>query len=161
MGAISGILFVMRSYPKELRSRVVAAVEQGELTIVDIASVFSVGLTFVKKMLRLHRAGEDLAPRHGGGPKPLLQDPERALLRAAVAKQPDVTLAELQALLVAHGSRAVSVPTICRALQAPPAAPQKKSLRRHGAERKATAEISQVGEGPRPAQLHLSGRDGE
>jgi transposase len=117
MDAISCIILVMRPYPKELRSRVVAAVEQGELTIADIAGVFSVGLTFVKKMLRLHRAGEDLAPRHGGGPKPLLQDPERARLRAAVAKQPDVTLAELQALLVAHGSRAVSLPTLCRALQ--------------------------------------------
>jgi transposase len=107
----------MRAYPKELRSRVVAAVEQGEQTIGDIAGVFSVGLTFVKKMLRLHRAGEDLTPRHGGGPQPLLQDPERALLRSAVAKQPDVTLAELQVLLAAHGSRAVSEPTICRALQ--------------------------------------------
>ena len=117
MGAISDILLVMRPYPKELRSRVVAAVEQGELTIVDIASVFSVGLTFVKKMLRLHRAGEDLAPRHGGGPTPLLQEPERALLRTAVAQQPDVTLAEVQALLVAHGRRAVSKPTLCRALQ--------------------------------------------
>ena len=107
----------MRAYPTELRSRVVAAVEQEELTIAEIASVFSVGLTFIKKMLRLHRAGEDLAPRHGGGPTPLLQEPERELLRAAVAKQPDVTLAELQALLVAQGSRTVSVPTLCRALQ--------------------------------------------
>ena len=108
---------VMRAYPTELRSRVVAAVEQEELTIAEIASVFSVGLTFIKKMLRWHRAGEDLTPRHGGGPTPLLQEPERELLRAAVAKQPDVTLAELQGLLVAQGSRAVSVPTICRALQ--------------------------------------------
>ena len=118
MSAISGIMLVMRSYPKELRSRVVAAVEQGELTLADSAGVFSVGLTFVKKMLRLHRAGEDLAPRHGGGPTPLLQGPERALLRAAVAQQPDVTLAELQARLVVHGRRAVSKPTLCRALQA-------------------------------------------
>ena len=116
MNAISCSMHSMRSYPKELRSRVVAAVEQGELTIADIANVFSVGLTFVKKMLRLYRAGEDLAPRHGGGPTPLLQDPERALLRAAVAQPPDVTLAALQALLVAHGSRAVSKPTLCRAL---------------------------------------------
>jgi transposase len=160
MDAISCIMLVMRPYPKELRSRVVAAVEQGELTIVDIASVFSVGLTFVKKMLRLHRAGEDLTPRHGGGPKPLLQDPERALLRAAVAKQPDVTLSELQALLVAHGSRAVSVPTLCRALQVLQL-PRKKKSHRHGAGRQATSQISQVGEGPRPAQMHLSGRDGE
>ena len=107
----------MRAYPTELRSRVVAAVEQAELTIAEIASVFSVGLTFVKKMLRLHRAGEDLTPRHGGGPTPRLQEPERALLREAVAKQPDVTLAELQALLVTQRRCRVSVPTICRALQ--------------------------------------------
>ena len=107
----------MRSYPKELRSRVGAAVEHGELTIGDSAQVFSVGLTFVKKRLRLPRAGEDLAPRHGGGPTPLLQDPERARLRAAVAKQPDITLAELQHVLATPGSRPVSLPTICRALQ--------------------------------------------
>jgi len=75
-----------------------------------------VGLTFVTKMLRLHRAGEDLTPRHGGGPIPLLQEAERELLRAAVAKQPDLTLAEAQALLAAQGT-AASVPTICRALQ--------------------------------------------
>ena len=117
MDAILCIMLVMRSYPKELRSRVVAAGEQGELTIADVAQVFSVGLTFVKKMLRLQRAGEDLAPRHGGGPKPLLQDPERALLRAAVTKQPDVTLAELQQVLATPGSRPVSLPTLCRALQ--------------------------------------------
>ncbi len=48
---------VRRAYPPELRSRVVAAVEQDELTIAEIASVFSVGLTFIKKMLRLQRAG--------------------------------------------------------------------------------------------------------
>ena len=94
----------MRAYPKELRSRVVAAVEQGEQTSGDLAGVFSVGLTFVKKMLRLPRAGEDLVPRHGGGSTPRWQDP-------------DGTLAELPALLVAHGSRTVSKPTLCRAVQ--------------------------------------------
>jgi transposase-like protein len=51
----------MVPYPKELRTRVVAAVKQGEFTIAEIATLFGVGTTFVKKMLRLHRAGEDLA----------------------------------------------------------------------------------------------------
>lgn len=106
----------MRAYPIELRNRVVAAVEQRELTIAEIARVFSVGLTFVTKMLRLHRAGEELTPRHGGGPIPLLQEAERELLRTAIAEQADLTLAEAQALLAAQGTRA-SVPTICRALQ--------------------------------------------
>ena len=52
----------MLAYPKELRVRVVNAVEQGEGTIAEISTLFGVGLTFVKKMLRLHRAGEDLTP---------------------------------------------------------------------------------------------------
>lgn len=107
----------MGPYPIELRTRVVAAVEHGDLTIGEVAEVFSVGKTFVKKMLRLQRAGEDLAPRHSGGSVPKLTDEDRVVLREAVAEQADVTLAECQALLVAQGGSSVSIPTICRALQ--------------------------------------------
>lgn len=107
----------MIPYPKALRTRVVAAVEQGDLTIGEVAAVFSVGKTFVKKMLRLQRAGADLAPRQGGGSAPKLTAPDRAWLRETVAQQPDVTLAECQAVLAAQGRGRVSVPTICRALQ--------------------------------------------
>jgi transposase len=127
----------MVPYPKELRTRVVAAVEQGDLPLAEIATLFGVGMTFVKKMLRLHRAGEDLTPRHGGGPEPKLQEPERALLRAEIEKQPDATLAELQTVLAEHGSRRVSVSTICRALIQLQLPRKKKSLR-HGTGRKAT-----------------------
>ena len=127
----------MVPYPKELRTRVVAAVEQGDLTIAEIATLFGVGMTFVKKMLRLHRAGEDLTPRHGGGPEPKLQEPERALLRAEIEKQPDATLAELQTVLAEHGSRRVRVSTICRALSQPKL-PRKKKALLHGTGRKAT-----------------------
>jgi transposase len=119
----------MVPYPKELRIRVVAAVEHGDLTIGEVAEVFSVGKTFVKKMLRLQRAGDDLAPRQGGGSAPKLTATDRALLREAVAQQPDVTLAECQARLAAQGSGRVSVPTICRALQQL-RLPRKKKSRR-------------------------------
>ena len=94
-------LGAMLAYPKELRIRVVNAIENGDGTIAEISTLFGVGPTFIKKMLRWHRAGEDLAPRHGGGPVALLQEPERALLRQEVAKQPDVTLEELQSRLAA------------------------------------------------------------
>ena len=127
----------MVPYPKELRTRVVAAVEQGDLPIAEIATLFGVGMTFIKKRLRLHRAGEDLAPRHGGGPAPKLQDQDRALLRAEIAKQPDATLAELQMVLAEHGSCRVSVPTICRTL-IQLKLPRKKKSPRPGAGRKAT-----------------------
>jgi transposase len=136
----------MGPYPKELRTRVVAAVEQGDLPIAEIATLFGVGMTFIKKMLRLHRAGEDLAPRHGGGPEPKLQDKERALLRAAIEKQPDATLAELQTMLAGHGSHRVSVSTICRAL-IQLQLPRKKKSPRPGAGRKAAPEVSAAGAG--------------
>lgn len=107
----------MRPYPKELRVRVVAAVEQGEHSLTEIASLFGVGITFVKKMLRLHRAGDDLAPRHGGGPEPSLKEPERALLREQIAHQPDASLQELQQVLIEKRRVSVSLATISRVLQ--------------------------------------------
>jgi transposase len=117
----------MVPYPTELSTRVVAAVEQGDFTIAEIATLCGVGRTCVKKRLRLHRAGEDLTPRHGGGPAPKLQDQDRALWRAEIAKQPDATLAELQTRLAEHGSSRVSVPPICRTLSQLQL-PRKKSL---------------------------------
>ena len=107
----------MRPYPKELRVRVVAAVEQGEFTRAEIASLFGVGVTFIKKMLRLQRAGQDLAPRQGGGPVARLQAPELAWLRTEVARHPDATLTELQTALAAQVNVTASLPTLCRALQ--------------------------------------------
>lgn len=107
----------MRAYPKELRVRVVNAVENGEGTIGEISQLFGVGPTFVKKMLRLHRAGADLAPRHGGGPAVRLHAPELVLLRREVEQQPDVTLEELQGTLVKQCQVSASRATICRALQ--------------------------------------------
>jgi transposase len=136
----------MVPYPTELRTRVVAAVEQGDFTIAEIATLFGVGTTFVKKVLRLHRAGEDLAPRHGGGPAPKLKDQDRALLRSEIAKQPDATLAELQTVLAQHGRSRVSVSTICRALFQLQL-PRKKKSPRPGAGRNAAQAISTAGGG--------------
>ena len=107
----------MTPYPTELRVRVVAAVEDGGLSIPEAARIFQVGLTFIKKMLRLHRAGESLEPRHGGGPVPLLQEKERTLLRHELKARPDATLEELQQVLTAHGHAAASLSTISRGLQ--------------------------------------------
>ena len=104
-------------YPKELRVRVVAAVEQGELTQAEIARLFGVGVTFIKKMLGWQRAGPDLAPRQGGGPVARLQAPELAWLRTEVAQHPAATRAELQTALAAQGHGTASLPTLCRALQ--------------------------------------------
>jgi transposase len=119
----------MVPYPKELRTRVVAAAERGDMTLGEVAQIFSVGVTFVKKMLRLHRAGEDLAPRQGGGAVPKLTAADRRLLQDTVAVDPDVTLAECQTVLCEQGRRRVSVSTVCRVLQQLELPRKKKSRR--------------------------------
>jgi transposase len=119
----------MAPYPTELRVRVVAAVEEGGLSIPEAARIFQVGLTFIKKMLRLHRAGESLEPRHGGGPVPLLQEQETTLLRRELQARPDATLDELQAVLTTHCHTTVSLSTISRGLQALKLPRKKKSDR--------------------------------
>lgn len=101
----------------DLRERVVAAVEELGLSIPETATLYNVGRTFVKKMLRLSREGADLAPRHGGGTEPLLKEKERAFLRKEISKKPDATLAELQEKLSARCGVEASLPTICRALK--------------------------------------------
>jgi transposase len=119
----------MAPYPKELRVRVVAAVEEGGLSIPEAARIFQVGLTFIKKMLRLSRAGESLEPRHGGGPVPLLQEPETTLLRQELKARPDATLEELQEVLTAKCHTPASLSTISRGLQALNLPRKKKSHR--------------------------------
>jgi transposase-like protein len=44
------------AYPKELRIRVVNAVENGDGTLAEISALFGVGPTFIKKMLRIAHA---------------------------------------------------------------------------------------------------------
>jgi len=119
----------MTPYPTELRVRVVAAVEEGGFSIPQAARVFQVGLTFIKKMLKLHRRGESLAPRHGGGPVPLLQEWETSVLRQELKTSPDATLEELQQVLLSTCHTTASVSTISRGLQAMKLPRKKKSRR--------------------------------
>jgi transposase len=119
----------MAPYPKELRVRVVAAVEDSGLSIPDAARIFQVGTTFIKKMLRLHRAGEPLEPRHGGGPVPLLQEKETTRLRQEIGARPDATLEELQQVLADQCHTRASLSTISRGLQELDLPRKKKSHR--------------------------------
>jgi transposase len=108
----------MKPYSLDLRQRVVAAVEEGDGTIADVAAKFRVGKTFVKKMLRLWREKGALAPQpHGGGAAAALTPPQLRALRQQVATEPDATLAELRHFLSETEAVEVSEATVCRALQ--------------------------------------------
>jgi transposase len=132
----------------------VAAVEEGRFPIPEIARIFKVGITFVKKMLKLHRAGEPLGPRPGGGPVPLLQEKEAALLRQAIRTSPDATLEELHQVLADKCQATASLSTIARRLQLRDL-PRKKKSYRQGAGRNGPQKVSDTHERAREEQLHL------
>jgi len=109
----------MKAYSLDLRRRVLAAALRGDRTLPQVAELFGVSTAFVNKMLRLHRAGSDLAPRpHGGGHLPRLGARHHKLLRAAVASNNDATLGELREHLAAKSRVEVSDSTVSRALKA-------------------------------------------
>lgn len=108
----------MRSYPVELRERVVKAVEQREGSIEAVAKLFSVGTTFIYKMLRQKEEIGSLSPKpHGGGFARLIDEPELKELRQLVEEQPDATLEEFRDRLRQRAQVDASLPMVCRALQ--------------------------------------------
>ena len=94
----------MKAYSLDLRQRVLQAALSGGHTIEEVARPLGVGTAFVNKMLRLHRAGADLASRH------------EKLLRSQVRQQKDATLEELRTHPEGKAGPSVSISTVSRAL---------------------------------------------
>ena len=108
----------MQAYSDDLRQCVAAAHASGQFTIEEVASRFTVSVSFVNKLLQRQRiTGSVTALPHRGGPAPRLQSIDHQRLVACVAAQPDATLAELGQQLVAAGSPAVSPTVLCQTLQ--------------------------------------------
>lgn len=107
----------MKAYSLDLRQRVVEAVDRGEDSLEEVATLFGVGLTFVKKMLRQRRQTGDLSPLPHGGGKPLsLNRKHLRSLHAAVKRNNDLTLEELRDHLANATQVSVSAATVSRAL---------------------------------------------
>lgn len=108
----------MRAYSLDLRERVVSAYEKGEQSIALIAAQFSVGQTFLKKMLRQKRQSGSLErlPSRAGAKK-MLSEAHRRWLAKQVGEQSDATLAELQEGLQKTQQVRVSLATLSRELQ--------------------------------------------
>jgi transposase len=134
-----------RAYSQDLRERVMAAVDSGTGAYAA-ASIFLVSVSYIYKVLgRRKRTGQTRARPWAGGPKPKLVAYDEAL-RARVMSEPDATLAELQAWLVAEHDVKVSIGCLWKRLRqlgltlkkshcAPPSKIARTSLRpvRNGA----------------------------
>ena len=84
----------------DLRERIVEAYERKEGTREEVAKRFKVSLGMVKKLLQQRDRTGDLRPRYRFcGRKARLLPEHGGALQALVAKEPDLTLAEMKARL--------------------------------------------------------------
>ena len=120
----------MRAYSNDLRERIVIAVERGELSIRQIAHLFSVSLSCIVRLLQhVRRTGSVQPKAHAGVPTRKLDAAAEARLLELVRAQPDATLAELRDRL----GIPCCLMTIARALQRHKITRKKKTL--HAQER--------------------------
>lgn len=80
----------------DLRERVIQAVDRKAGTQKEVATLFGVSVSWVKKLLRLRRTTGSIAPKpHGGGRKAKFDGEGLQKLRRWVEADPDATLQEL------------------------------------------------------------------
>lgn len=91
-----------RPYSVDLRERVVRAVEGGASRRATAAK-FEVSISFVVKLMQRWRARGTLQPDRIGGWKQSTLVAHAERVRALVAAEPDLTIAELQSRLAAAG----------------------------------------------------------
>jgi transposase len=104
----------MATYSQDLRQRVIDAIERNEGSLRQIARRFVVSLSFVVRLLQLHRRTGSLDPKPpAGGRHAALGPDDRERLRELVRQQPDATLEELRQRLGAS----CSITAIWRALE--------------------------------------------
>lgn len=103
----------MTPYSQDLRQRIIETVQNGGATVQQIAERFLVSVSFVTRLLQLHRTTGSVEPRpHGGGHPAVLTPEDLQRLREFIREQPDATLEECRR----HLGSSCSLATICRAL---------------------------------------------
>jgi transposase len=103
----------MTPYSQDLRQRVLETIQRGDGSVRQIAKRFLVSLSFVIRLLQLHRTTGSVEPRpHGGGNPAVLGPEDLERLRELIRQQPDATLGECRQRL----GLSCSLMTISRAL---------------------------------------------
>src|SRR5262249_22698043 len=103
----------MTPYSQDLRQRILETARHGNATVKQIAARFLVSVSFVTRLLQLHRTTGSVEPRpHGGGHPAVLTPGDLERLREFIREQPDATLEECRR----HLGSSCSLATICRAL---------------------------------------------
>src|SRR3954452_9881590 len=103
----------MTPYSQDLRQRVLDTIQRGDGSVRRIARRFLVSVSFVTRLLQLHRTTGSVEPRpHGGGHPAVLTPEDLERLRELIRDRPDVTLEECRR----HLGTSCRLATISRAL---------------------------------------------
>jgi transposase len=103
----------MTPYSQDLRQRIVDTATRRDGTLRQIAERFLVSVSFVTRLLQLHRTTGSVEPRpHGGGQPAVLTPEDLERLRELIRDRPDATLEECRR----HLGSSCSLATISRAL---------------------------------------------
>src|SRR5437867_4041659 len=99
---------VYMAYPMAFRQLLVAAYQQGEGSLADLAETYGVSIPTVHAWVQRARQPGDLAARTSPGRPPTLDSAARNYLRSLVAEDHDATLPMRAHALTAHLDTPVS-----------------------------------------------------
>lgn len=107
----------MRAYSKDLRQKVVEAVEQRGTSKSEAARLFGISLSSVKRYAKLASEGESLTPRKGGGRPPIADEMTRRLLEEDIRTRPSATIKERRHFLMSFAGKSLSEVTVRRLMK--------------------------------------------
>jgi transposase len=106
----------MNAYSKDLRRKIVQAIERG-MGKSEAARTFGVSLSSVKRYAKIADEGRSLAPKKRPGSKPKLDESARRLLEADLEERPAATLLQRCEFLDRVAGEKVSESTVSRMLK--------------------------------------------
>jgi transposase len=105
----------MKAYSKDLRQKIVDAIEQG-MPKARAARTFGVGISTLKRYATKVQRGESLEPGKAAGKAPKIDERVEKLLEADLEERPFATLRERCEYVEALSGVSVSRSTMCRAI---------------------------------------------
>lgn len=86
-----------KPYSIDLREKIVAAYNNDEGSMRNLAKRFKVSFSFVASLLKKFKQTGEIAPKpHGGGHPASIKEPGETFLKELVEKQPDLTLEKIR-----------------------------------------------------------------
>jgi putative transposase len=136
---------MVKPYSQDLRERVIAAVEDGELSRREAARRYRVSIASAVKWLQQYRRSGRLKARPMGGDRRSVLKPVRGWLLKLAAKKPDLTLLAISKQLNDEHSIRADASMLCRFFKAEGFSFKKNRARQRAAEagrRSRTAKLA-------------------